>query len=95
MSLFGPEEVIRAEVERCLRAAGPRGHILNVGHGVVQVSGALRHVCIGKIAAWQFVHQEQQAPGLGGLSLRLAVALKFLAMYRPCRPGPVPWPAIA
>ncbi|KAG2434980.1 hypothetical protein HYH02_011979 [Chlamydomonas schloesseri] len=36
MTLFGTEEVIRAEVERCLRAAGPRGHILNVGHGVVQ-----------------------------------------------------------
>ncbi|GLC42056.1 Uroporphyrinogen decarboxylase [Pleodorina starrii] len=36
MCLFGPEEHIRAEVERCLRAAGPRGHILNVGHGVVQ-----------------------------------------------------------
>ncbi|EFJ50429.1 uroporphyrinogen decarboxylase chloroplast precursor [Volvox carteri f. nagariensis] len=36
MSLFGPEEHIRVEVERCLRAAGPRGHILNVGHGVVQ-----------------------------------------------------------
>ena len=35
--LFGSEDVIRAEVERCLRAAGPRGHILNVGHGVVQV----------------------------------------------------------
>ncbi len=37
MVLFGPEEAIKAEVERCLRAAGPRGHILNVGHGVVQV----------------------------------------------------------
>ncbi|PNH09455.1 Uroporphyrinogen decarboxylase [Tetrabaena socialis] len=37
MALFGPEEVIRAEVERCLSAAGPWGHILNVGHGVVQV----------------------------------------------------------
>ncbi|KXZ54347.1 hypothetical protein GPECTOR_5g429 [Gonium pectorale] len=36
MVLFGPEERIQAEVERCLRAAGPRGHILNVGHGVVQ-----------------------------------------------------------
>lgn len=37
MCLFGPEEVIRAEVERCLGAAGTRGHILNVGHGVIQV----------------------------------------------------------
>lgn len=38
MVLFGTEEAIRAEVARCLHAAGPRGHILNVGHGVPQVS---------------------------------------------------------
>ena len=37
MVLFGTEAAIRAEVERCLLAAGPKGHILNVGHGVVQV----------------------------------------------------------
>ena len=36
MVLFGGEDVITAEVERCLRAGGPRGLILNVGHGVVQ-----------------------------------------------------------
>jgi hypothetical protein len=30
------QEAIEAEVQRCLREAGPRGHILNVGHGVVQ-----------------------------------------------------------
>lgn len=36
LALFGSEAVITAEVERCLRAAGPQGHILNVGHGVVQ-----------------------------------------------------------
>lgn len=41
MVLFGSEAVIAAEVERCLRAAGPRGHILNVGHGVVQVINRL------------------------------------------------------
>ena len=34
--LLGNEAVVTAEVERCLRAAGSRGHILNVGHGVVQ-----------------------------------------------------------
>ena len=36
MVLFGSEAVITAEVERVLSAAGPTGHILNVGHGVVQ-----------------------------------------------------------
>lgn len=36
MILFGPEAAIEAEVTRVLREAGPRGHILNVGHGVVQ-----------------------------------------------------------
>ena len=30
------QEVIRREVERCLQQAGPRKHILNVGHGVLQ-----------------------------------------------------------
>ena len=35
--LFAPPDVLRAEVVRCCRRAGRRGHILNVGHGVVQV----------------------------------------------------------
>jgi uroporphyrinogen decarboxylase len=36
MLLFAPEEKLVAETERCLLEAGPRGHILNVGHGVPQ-----------------------------------------------------------
>ncbi|KAL3696733.1 hypothetical protein R1sor_010809 [Riccia sorocarpa] len=36
MVLFGSEEVIRREVERCITEAGRSQHILNVGHGVVQ-----------------------------------------------------------
>lgn len=36
MVLFGPQAKIEAEVQRVLREAGPKGHILNVGHGVVQ-----------------------------------------------------------
>ena len=36
MVLFGSEAVITAEVQRVLSAAGPTGHILNVGHGVAQ-----------------------------------------------------------
>lgn len=36
MVLFAPKERITEAVNRCLLAAGPRGHILNVGHGVPQ-----------------------------------------------------------
>eukprot|EP00887_Chlorella_sp_A99_P001489 scaffold8.g1489.t1 len=36
MVLFGTEAAIRAAVTRCLLEAGPRRHILNVGHGVIE-----------------------------------------------------------
>ncbi len=36
MLLFAPPDVLREAVMRCCRRAGRRGHILNVGHGVVQ-----------------------------------------------------------
>jgi uroporphyrinogen decarboxylase len=36
MLLFAPEDKLVAETEACLLAAGPSGHILNVGHGVPQ-----------------------------------------------------------
>lgn len=36
MILFAPHERITEAVNACLAAAGPRGHILNVGHGVPQ-----------------------------------------------------------
>eukprot|EP00475_Leptophrys_vorax_P037768 TRINITY_DN6556_c0_g1_i1.p1 TRINITY_DN6556_c0_g1~~TRINITY_DN6556_c0_g1_i1.p1 ORF type:complete len:421 (-),score=18.38 TRINITY_DN6556_c0_g1_i1:219-1430(-) len=36
MVLFGPEAAIEAAVDECLRKAGGRKQILNVGHGVVQ-----------------------------------------------------------
>lgn len=34
--LFAPHSVIEQEVNKVLLQAGPRGHILNVGHGVIQ-----------------------------------------------------------
>ena len=37
MVLFGSESVIREAVGRTIANAGGRRHILNVGHGVVQV----------------------------------------------------------
>jgi len=36
MILFGPEEKIVEATNQLLLAAGPHGHILNVGHGVIQ-----------------------------------------------------------
>ena len=36
MYLLVMQDVIRREVTRCLRQAGPRKHILNIGHGVIQ-----------------------------------------------------------
>ena len=32
--LLGPQEGIRQAVQDCMKAAGPQGHILNVGDGV-------------------------------------------------------------
>lgn len=36
MVLFGGEQCIRDAVTRCLLEAGPKKHILNVGHGVIE-----------------------------------------------------------
>jgi uroporphyrinogen decarboxylase len=35
IALFAPEDVLRAKVRAIIDAAGPRGHIFNLGHGVV------------------------------------------------------------
>ena len=34
IALFAPEEVLKAKVQSVLRAAGPRGHVFNLGHGI-------------------------------------------------------------
>ncbi|HJN75132.1 MAG TPA: uroporphyrinogen decarboxylase [Myxococcota bacterium] len=36
--LGAPPETLRAEVHRIIRAAGPRGHVFNLGHGVIPTS---------------------------------------------------------
>jgi uroporphyrinogen decarboxylase len=33
--LFADEDTITAAVHECVRGAGPRGHVLNLGHGVL------------------------------------------------------------
>jgi uroporphyrinogen decarboxylase len=35
VALYGPAEGIQAKVHRILEAAGPRGHVFNLGHGVL------------------------------------------------------------
>ena len=35
MALFAPPEEIRRRVHRVIRDAGPRGHVFNLGHGVL------------------------------------------------------------
>jgi hypothetical protein len=55
------QEVIEAEVKRVLREAGPQGHILNVGHGVVQGTPEenVGYFCELARQSGKF-HQEQQ-----------------------------------
>ncbi|MGL5508815.1 MAG: uroporphyrinogen decarboxylase family protein, partial [Microcoleaceae cyanobacterium] len=34
--LFGPKELIKTRIAETIQKAGKRGHILNLGHGVLQ-----------------------------------------------------------
>ncbi|WIA13392.1 hypothetical protein OEZ85_006972 [Tetradesmus obliquus] len=61
MVLFGTQEVIEAEVKRVLLEAGPQGHILNVGHGVVQGTPEENVGYFCELARQSGkIHQEQQ-----------------------------------
>eukprot|EP00878_Enallax_costatus_P014251 GHUV01014906.1.p1 GENE.GHUV01014906.1~~GHUV01014906.1.p1 ORF type:complete len:352 (+),score=118.96 GHUV01014906.1:828-1883(+) len=67
MILFGTQQVIESEVKRVLLEAGPKGHILNVGHGVVQGTPEqnVGYLCelarqSGKLFAEQQQQQQQQ-----------------------------------
>lgn len=35
IALYGPPETVRAKVRRIIEAAGPTGHVFNLGHGVL------------------------------------------------------------
>lgn len=37
--LFGSQDAIKAAVEDCIAKAGPTGHVLNLGHGVLVREG--------------------------------------------------------
>jgi hypothetical protein len=71
MCLCGRQEVIEAEVKRVLAAAGPRGHILNVGHGVVQGTPEENVGLFCELArqSGQFHQQQQQQNGAAAQQL--------------------------
>eukprot|EP00879_Flechtneria_rotunda_P006574 GHRR01006907.1.p1 GENE.GHRR01006907.1~~GHRR01006907.1.p1 ORF type:complete len:401 (+),score=137.30 GHRR01006907.1:984-2186(+) len=65
MVLFGTQEVIEREVQRVLSEAGSQGHILNVGHGVVQGTPEenVRYFCeLARQSGKFFASQQQQQP---------------------------------
>lgn len=35
-ALFGPEDTVREAVRACIASAGPTGHIMNLGHGIMK-----------------------------------------------------------
>jgi hypothetical protein len=81
MVLFGPHSKIEAEVHRVLAEAGPKGHILNVGHGVVQGTPeeAVGYFCelarqSGSFFAKQQQQQQQQQQQNGGQQQQQAAA---------------------
>lgn len=65
MVLFGTHVAIEAEVHRVLAEAGPKGHILNVGHGVVQGTPEenVGYFCeLARQSGAFFAKQQQQQP---------------------------------
>eukprot|EP00983_Pelagomonas_calceolata_P007586 246711-Pelagomonas_calceolata.AAC.1 len=72
MILFGPEEKIVEATNQLLLAAGPHGHILNVGHGVIQGTP--------EAAVGAFCEAARQSGSLfakGGSVIRLVATLLF------------------
>ncbi len=61
MVLFGPQEAIRQAVTKCLVEAGPRQHILNVGHGVIEGTPEENVVRSSGQQHWQALHQSVHA----------------------------------
>lgn len=64
MILFGTHDKIEAEVHRVLSEAGPKGHILNVGHGVVQGTPEenVGYFCELARQSGTFLAKQQQQP---------------------------------
>ena len=55
IALFAPPEEVRRRVQAIIRAAGPRGHVMNLGHGIVPetpIEGVVAMVDAVKSFAW-------------------------------------------
>jgi uroporphyrinogen decarboxylase len=55
IALFAPPEEIRRRVQAIIRAAGPRGHVMNLGHGIVPetpIEGVIAMVDAVKSFSW-------------------------------------------
>lgn len=63
--LLGPTSGIREAVRSCVREAGPSGHILNLGHGVLQTtpeSSVAALVNAAKEATYETVLDREEVP---------------------------------
>lgn len=63
--LFGGEAAIEAAVRDCLTKAGPRGHVLNLGHGVLvgTPEDAVAHMFdLSKSLTYASLGLEQRSP---------------------------------
>ncbi|MCP4809492.1 MAG: uroporphyrinogen decarboxylase [Proteobacteria bacterium] len=55
LTLNGPPEVIKAEVHRIIRAAGPTGHVFNLGHGVLPITPIEGvHAMVDAVREWRW-----------------------------------------
>ncbi len=55
VALYGPPEVIRQKVHRIIEAAGPTGHVFNLGHGVLPTTPiAGVKAMIEAVKAWRW-----------------------------------------
>ena len=55
IALFGPPEAIREQVHAIIRAAGPTGHVFNLGHGVgpkTPIAGV--HAMVDAVREWRW-----------------------------------------
>ncbi len=55
VSLYGPPEEIRQRVARVIRSAGPRGHVFNLGHGILPTTPIEGVDCaVEAVRAWKW-----------------------------------------
>ncbi|MCB9766152.1 MAG: uroporphyrinogen decarboxylase [Alphaproteobacteria bacterium] len=56
--LYGPEDIVRARVRGVIRAAGPRGHVFNLGHGLLPTTPiASVAAAVDEVRAWSWARE--------------------------------------